>query len=305
MEGLEALFSLVRTGLDNFMMLSNHPMKPTSLKRPTKLLISMLLNKRKGTAELKFVIFLEKKSVWLDSRKPSDQCAILTNEQIKPYSRDQDETRRCQTSKDRHGTNPLFIPETNDTVVYCTAVSSSQTITQCALSGEKKPPKAVRRAQSVTILQLIRGYAGTRSPLHISFLSFPVPTRHGHGTARHGSSTHAPHSAAEGRQAFTDHSSQSTVPAGAKARVALSPSVLRASAVPVPARLTSVPNCRWDGMEEWFADSPRVSVPFSGPVPARPPAPRRCISRNGTSDVFTLGRRMQRHRRAAHGRTGT
>jgi len=45
MEGLEALFRRVRLGLENFMMLSNHP------------------NQAHKTADLKFFFFNKKKSV--------------------------------------------------------------------------------------------------------------------------------------------------------------------------------------------------------------------------------------------------
>lgn len=101
---------------------------------------------------------------------------------------------------------------------------------------------------------------------------------HGHGTAHHGSSTRSivhPAAVAEaGRLSLT-------IQAKALCRPAQSHGWWRCRRPPrlgrprTHGRLTSVP------MEPRIRPSACL-----GTVPARPPAPRRCISRNGTSDVW-------------------
>lgn len=165
---------------------------------------------------------------------------------------------------------------------------SSQTRTR-----REEPPGAVRRTQSVAVPQLIRS--------HPRFFPSAVPPRTGHDTARIKYALCSRSRRKEGRQGRLSLTIQvkSTVPAGAKPRVALSPSsppapyythTLARPPPPPPARLTSV-RCRW--IWGGNADSPRVPVPFPATAPARRRRAGTCLSRNGTSERFplALGRR--------------
>jgi hypothetical protein len=107
---------------------------------------------------------------------------------------------------------------------------SSQTRTR-----REEPPGAVRRTQSVAVPQLIRS--------HPRFFPSAVPPRTGHDTARIKYALCSRSRRKEGRQGRLSLTIQvkSTVPAGAKPRVALSPSS-------PPARPPPTTHTHWPGL---------------------------------------------------------